>query len=334
MAHNLFSERFLSLRVHAWHELGQVVQEELGAQDAWRRLMPYDFERRPVTITLNGEVQQIGEAIVRTPVPDDPIERNFGIVTDSYTIVTPQTICEVYDRVATRPVETIGALGKGETFFLTTKLPDYDVNGDPMESYLFIFSPYAPGRAIEVRNIHHRAVCQNTCTLALRRGTQIYKGWHNNKDIIGELEIWMEHAILKAEQNAGSIEQWFKILADYELQKNRAIEMLFNVYPDPLPLPGDYPIKLRDKAQKAIDEKAETAERNRNAVSDLFNGGGTGITTGQIAGTAWAWYNAVTEFEDYRASKKSPMESILVGGRAQSKAAAFEVAYVEATSKK
>jgi hypothetical protein len=329
---NIFGNRFYGYREGGWHKKGIVSPDATGAQDAWSRLIPYSFEKRQATITLNGVVTEVAQAIVRTPVPDDPIERLVGLGSDVYQIVQPQIICEAYDRVTKRPVETIGALDEGKIFFLTTELPEYDVKGDQIKRYLFVYAPYEPGSAIEVRNTDIRVVCQNTASLARARSAELWKGWHNSKSLAGDLEIWMEHAILQAEQRAGTIEQWFNILAEAKVENDRALELLFHLYPDPKTLPDDYPAKLRGAKQEAIDKAAELAARDRSLALQLFNGAGTGINTPACAGTLFGWYNAVTEYEDWgKDAKKDPTSSILVGNRANVKANAFELAYAEAT---
>ena len=334
MSDKIFGNRFFGYREAAWHRKGIVSPDATGAQDAWSRLIPYSFEKRQATITLNGVITEVGQAIVRTPVPDDPVERLVGVGTDVYQIVQPQLICEAYDRVTKRPIETIGALDEGKIFFLTTELPEYDVKGDQIKRYLFVYAPYEPGSAIEVRNTDVRVVCWNTASLARARTASIWKGWHNSKDLGSDLEIWMEHAILEAEQRAGTIEQWFGILADYQVEHDKALELLFHLYPDPKVLPSDYPTKLVAKKQAEIDTAAELAERDRSLALRLFEGAGTGLNSKACAGTAFGWYNAVTEYVDWGLdAKKDPTSSILVGNRADTKARAFELAYVEATGK-
>ena len=41
MAHNLFGERFVSVRVPAWHKLGRVLEEPVSATQAWNLAGPY-----------------------------------------------------------------------------------------------------------------------------------------------------------------------------------------------------------------------------------------------------------------------------------------------------
>jgi phage/plasmid-like protein (TIGR03299 family) len=331
MADKIFGNRFFGYREPAWHGKGIVSPNATGAQDAWSRLCPYSFEKRPIYTTINGEQVEVGKAIVRTPVPDDPNEKLIGLGSDVYNIVDPQAICEAYDRVTKRPIETIGALDEGKIFFLTTELPEYDIKGEQIKRYVFVYAPYEPGSAIEVRNTDVRVVCWNTASLARSRASELWKGWHNNKNLEKELEIWLEHAIVQAEQRANTIQQWFGILADYQVEHDKAIELLFKVYPDPKPLPGDFPIKLRGEKQEAIDKAAELSERDRSLALQLFEGAGTGSTTKAAAGTLWGWYNAVTEYEDWgKSAKKDATSSILVGNRANTKAQAFEVAYAEA----
>jgi len=73
---------------------------------------------------------------LRNPTTDDPETRVFGIVGADYHLVTPDDFVSIWDERVGRPIETIGALGFGETFFISTTLPKMDVRGDEVEFYL------------------------------------------------------------------------------------------------------------------------------------------------------------------------------------------------------
>src|SRR4051794_40122386 len=119
MAHNLFGERFYSLRRPAWHGLGLVLDEELGAADAFDRIGAYDVHLEDLTTA--GGLPIPHKAIVRDRV-DDQLQV-FGVVGPDYHLVSPRDVVTLWDKAVSRPVETIGALGKGETLFVSTKLP-------------------------------------------------------------------------------------------------------------------------------------------------------------------------------------------------------------------
>ena len=94
--------------------------------------------------------------------------------------------------------------------------------------------------------------------------------------------------------------------------RNTLADLLFQIYPDPAPIPENFPDRLRDEKQTKIDKAAELAERDRVMVEGLFGGTGTKITP-----DGWGLFNCVTEYENYgRNSKKDPEYSILLGERA------------------
>ena len=81
------------------------------------------------------------KAIIRRPCPGDPEHKVFAVVSAGYQLITPAQFCDLWDRHVKHPIETLGALGQGETFFVSTKLPSFAVKRDEVDNYMLGISP-------------------------------------------------------------------------------------------------------------------------------------------------------------------------------------------------
>jgi hypothetical protein len=330
--HNLFGERFYGHRIKPWHQLGLTTEEDMTAVEALTVLGGgYWFEKRPLTITLNGIPQEYGGfGIVRSATSDDPTERVFGTVTEQYNIIQPLRICELFDENVRQPVETLGMLGKGEKIFLTWKLPDMDIKGDIVNLYGFIAAGYDGKFGSSLNLVKTRVVCQNTFSSAVAEAEnskvqgqgKVWSGKHNSTNIERDLGIWMEYVQQRAEFQLAKEQELFIKMAETPMEdKDTIYNLLFKIYPNPAKLPDYYPDKLRQEKQDKIDEMIEKSERDADMVMSLFNGEGTAIDA-----TAWGLFNAVVEGENWaRSTKKDAASSIMIGNRSKTMGVALDV---------
>lgn len=324
MAHNLFNERFGDARKPAWHGLGQVFGEELTACEAFKRLGKYEVRLEPA---YAAGVPLGKNAILRDPTMDDPETRVFGIVGEDYTLISPEDMCTIWDERIGVGIETIGALGLGETFFMSTKLPTFDVKGDEMENYLLATNPMTGLTSATIMETPVRAVCQNTIIAADRMATQKKRIVHDHtaKVRMGE---WLQETYEWAETVAKVLKDLFVVMASTRVRDAEARALFEASYPLP-----NVPVTNAPKAVMEIREKEWQAnvtlmERRRDGAKSLFEGMGTGMDTKAAKGTLWGAYNAVVETEDYRRghSQNQIAESAMFGDRAASKKRAFEYA--------
>lgn len=323
MADNIFGERFYGHRNKAWHNLGVVTQEGVGAVEALSILGGgYSFEKRPVTVFLNGKETVVNDsyAIVRSATPDDNQERIFNYVTGRYNIIQPLTVCEMFDDFVEEDVETLGMLGIGEKLFLTWQLPEISVNGnDKIQPYGFIAVGYDGKYGITLNVVQTRVVCQNTWNVAVREAEnskfenfgKIWQGKHHSPNIERDLGLWMGHVQQSALNQVAKSEKDYAIMADTKMSKDDAIKILFGIYPDPKQI-GNMPEIIKREKSEVHAKKLEYAQNDRELVMNLFEGAGTGIDA-----TAWGLFNAVTEYENWgRMTKKPADQSIVMGNRA------------------
>lgn len=326
MSANIFGDRFYGNRVPAWHKLGVISEiDQTGVEALTAIGGGFWLEQRPIQIMLNGEYKNTGDfAIVRSPTPDDAQEKVFGYSTKRYKLLQPLDAIELFDEKVNEPCETLGFLGKGERMFITWKLPEFYVGKeeDVVQNYGFCWIGFdgIMGAGLNVTTV--RVVCQNTWAAALNDGEnnkdygkgKIFSGKHTMGNLKYKLGEWMEHVQENAEKQVELAESFFGKLVNHPLSNDKEIKSLLHyAYPDPEPIPLDYPKNLRQSKQESIDAQAEVAERYRTGIYELFNGQGTAITPDM-----WGLFNATTEYFNYAQVAKKPVDaSILFGNRAR-----------------
>jgi phage/plasmid-like protein (TIGR03299 family) len=323
MAHNLFGERFFSFRRPAWHGLGQVLDQEMNAAQAFDLIGAYDVYTEPMTTASGLPVPT--KAVVRAPVNGEDKPTVLSVVSNDYELVTPRQVVNAWDSAVTRPVETIGALGKGETLFISTKLPTLDVNGDEIENYLLAASPMTGNDAIWIRVTPVRVVCQNTLIASASDSTEKHRVIHDRR-AEDRLKQWLEHVYTKAVAKAETMNRAFRAMAATPVTKEDQSNVLEMVYTMPaMPRRLEMPQEVYIERAAKHEYDVRRMQDKRAATLELFEGRGLGSTSSAARGTAWGLYNAVVELEDYSGRQTTATkESAIVGDRARTKATAYE----------
>jgi hypothetical protein len=339
MSSNIFGNRFYGNRYPAWHKLGIVSEKDQNAVDALTAIGGgYWTEKRPIVVMLNGKQVETGDfAIVRSPLPDDPQERVFGYTTERYQMLQPLELCEMFDDAVSRPVETLGMLGKGERLFLTWKMPKIEVvKDDEIQTYGFVAMGLDGVIGTSLNVVTTRVVCQNTWVAAIQEASsthergkgRIYSGKHT-VSMNAELREWMKYVQKRAEEKVRLTESFFSLLVNKPIKNDAEVVSLLNAaYPDPEPLSLDayIPDALRGKKERKIEDEREQAQKNRDGIYALFSGAGTSISPDY-----YGLFNASTEWFNWGQGTKKPAElSVMMGTRAQKMNAMAEVLFYNA----
>jgi phage/plasmid-like protein (TIGR03299 family) len=323
MAHNLFGERFYSMRKPAWHGLGLVLDTEIGAADAFDRIGAYDVHLEDLQTAGGIPIPQ--KAIVRDRTSDDDQLQVFGVVGPDYNLVSPRDVVSLWDSAVKQPVETIGALGSGETLFVSTKLPTLDVNGDEVENYMLVVSPMTGNDALQIRVTPVRVVCQNTLIASKRASTETYRIVHDTR-AKERLTKWLEEVYAKALKRMDDLNASFRAMATTPIDAEARGLVLEQVYTMPALPKQDVIESVYVERMRNYEYQVERMARRRGGAIELFEGKGHGLDRAPAAGSAWGLYNAVVEMEDYGGggAPAAVAESALVGDRARAKERAFD----------
>jgi phage/plasmid-like protein (TIGR03299 family) len=171
MAHNLNIENgkaaFASAIVPAWHGLGQVVEKAMTSTEALTLAgLDYTVTKEPIFIQSGKKTIKIEDKFATTRSDNG---NPLGVV-GSHVLQNTEAF-DWFDGIigAKEAIfETAGALGKGETVFITAKMPNHiSVGKDVVEQYLLLTNNHSGQSAIQMMFTPVRVVCQNTLNAAL-----------------------------------------------------------------------------------------------------------------------------------------------------------------------
>lgn len=335
MSHNIFGNRGVFSKEPAWHRLGTVFQEDVTALEAHNHMTPPTITLEPVFTKLPSLTDKAhrptnfalaNKAIIRHPVPDDPEYKTFGIVGPEYVLVDPLEFSQIWDRATNLRIESAAFLGKGDTFFLSSRLPTFAVAGvDEVQMYLLGVSNYTGGKANTLTISGVRTVCANTVVLAHRMAREHYVVDHS-EGLSQRLEKWL--ALLSGNLNAKilQVQESFNHLAGIKIEDDELARALFAIYPDPKPIKNTPDPDLNQKREEDRMYYVRQAEKNRQSVKELYEGAGDGLGEGILAGTAWELFQSVVELENYRRTTdvQAASTDALFGYRASTMNVAFD----------
>ncbi|MCI0462766.1 MAG: DUF932 domain-containing protein [Gemmataceae bacterium] len=306
-----------------WHGLGTRLDAPATAAEAITAAgLDYEVTLTPMTTTDGLPVPQ-RRAVVRADT-----RTVLGVVSDRFVPVQNRQAFGFLDAIVAEGglrYHTAGALGQGERIWLLAKLPDQiRVRGgdDLVDKYLLLSNAHNGSAALRVLFTPVRVVCANTLSLAHRQGAGEGVSIMHKGDL--------EAKIRQAQQVLGLAQRFFDDaaaiidrLSAYSPSSTQLTAYFRELYPDP------EESKNNGRAAKA-----------RSELQRLFEEG-VGHDQPGVKGTAWAAYNAVTEYVDHHRSARGlddhdragrRLDSIWFGHGAQVKERAWNLALEMATS--
>jgi phage/plasmid-like protein (TIGR03299 family) len=195
------------------------------------------------------------------------------------------------------------------------------VAGDDIaHKFLLLSNTHDGNNSVQIKFTPVRVVCQNTLTMALKRG-QTVRVVHT-RDMHQRLKE-SEKLLGLINGRFGQIEEAFKKLVEVKMNRNKLTEFLNGVFPDPRQPEG------HDSSDRRYQQELARARHNRLWATYFFEYG-KGNESKPVAGTLWAAYNGVTELVDHRyrpnQSDDNRLDSIWFGDGYLVKAKAFRIA--------
>ena len=353
MAHELFGERFLGRREPAWHGLGQTFDQALaiGVLEAVEAAgCDYTVHKVPLTANV-GEIDgksapiALGNkiALMREPTTDDPIWQFFGTASDEYGLLQNVEIARVCEQLnEIWPIETVGALKEGRTFFLVLDAGTEEVAGEEIHKYFLVTDTKDGGTSAKIAFTPVRVVCQNTLTAGLRRAINAASIPHQ-PDVVAQLEFRVDLLKQLSEAQVETMNS-FRAMAAAKVGRDAVKAIFAAAYPYPntpkkvtlLEELGEEVQNLPQYDSIIADLQAvgsthqyyiDRADLFRSAVADNY--AVLNEKHPENANTAWLAWQAVTEAEDWRKGPSTAgaiESSVLFGSRAQAKRRAYSQA--------
>jgi phage/plasmid-like protein (TIGR03299 family) len=181
---------FVAVRGHGWHQLGTLVDHDIGVSDALKlaHLSDLDYQLVPAFADLGTP----GAGMVRAPgsvasVRRNPFDRKswdvLGIgMSDNYVLHTPEEAFAFGEQIIEQghPLAAMGSVAGGRRAFAAFRLEGVTVgNQDKVNAFLNVMTSFDGTLATFVRASYIRVICENMFNDVLReRGIPTYKARH------------------------------------------------------------------------------------------------------------------------------------------------------------
>lgn len=338
----VFGDRFLGRGGPVWSEIGVSNPAAATASKAVKKAkLDYNIILAPVSgqvdTPMGTQLVNIEKksAILREPTSDDPEYRFFGFASPEYGIVQNMDIAKSLDTLTDDwPVETVGALGYGETIFITLDAGERKIKGEDLKLYFLVTDTRDGGTSMKIAFTPVRVACYNTLVTGLKSSLVTVSMDHVAS--IGSVFDSRVSLVKRLTAAQDSTLEIFDMMSKFKL-KGKQFERVIE---------AAYPLPKRPKKAVVLDEVTvdeselvgmlydEASHANqlweyycqralglRDAASELFAKFNDEFP--KTANTGWAVYNAVVETADFRNGSDSVPVSAIWGARAQEKKRAF-----------
>lgn len=284
---------YVDSRNDAWHQLGTQLNRTFSAEEAMKHglLGGWNVRKWPA-MAVNPET---GETIaipgMNNVVRDNPVRKGQIDVLGSYPVSDGFTIVQNEDHAAFLNAlvdesgahfETAGSLYGGRQVFLTMKLPGHiNVGGvDPIENYIAAVNAHDGSLAFTGMVTPVRVVCKNTLNLAFRESTNVFKVRHTSGAD--------KNMVVRARE---LLDLTFNYLDDFQAEAEKLIQTTMTQSQFEAIIEREF-----GAPEGASSSTVTRAEKKIDEIAELF---ADAHTQEGIRDTAWAGFNALTEWADH-----------------------------------
>lgn len=276
---------FFSAREDAWHRLGTVTSSAQTAEQALETALLANWNVRKVGLaTEAGSAVNDHWATVRTN-PATNAEDVLGVVGRKYHPIQNEAHAELLNALVDLSgahFETAGSLKGGREVFVTMKMPQgMSVGGvDDVDLYIAALNSHDGSTSFRILVTPVRIVCANTQAAALRQAKSSFAIRHTRGSRAAI--ALARHALGLTHDYQAAFEAEAEAMIQQHMTTSTFMSMVKKIFPEP----ADSSPAL---AQRRYQDKVEELER-------LF---AEAATNENIRDTAWAGYQAVTEYIDH-----------------------------------
>lgn len=239
----------------------------------------------------------------------------LGLVSDSYKVVQPAQILEMFRDVTSAggaTLETAGTLFGGRKFWCMARLDGAETDiggGDTILGYLLGITSADGSAKTTLTETSVCVVCNNTAQMALSEGGKRVSVSHRS-EMTPEKLASMSKQLSESGKNFKAYTDAARLLAKAKFGARDAEQFVEQL--------------LRE--QKVAFAEDITKAKGYVAIMDLFNGKLLGAELQSRSGTLWGLVNSVTEYVDHHVAAKDTsisMDSAWFGRGDQLKSAAM-----------
>jgi phage/plasmid-like protein (TIGR03299 family) len=340
----IFGNRFRFNGEPAWHGIGEPMDDDqITAAEAFQLAgIDYEVYRSPLFAEINGKHIELEDqfAVIRDKAGLD--EAQFlATCGKEFRVVQNMEIAESIDNsglLNSYSVETVGALGNGETIFTALKKRngEFEIAGTPAVNYWTLYDGKDGNKALGIMWTPVKVVCSNTLVMALKSASISIKIQHT-KQAKTDFDFWLSLAPQMERMQDESM-QAINHLTKFNVTEEMVDAIIEAAYPRPkdvgkAQLKNLVTIELSTEQRTLVDKAISNNERaalrqwqKGQLAKDLFIAYADTDGERELAGTAWGVYEAICDVEDHREPSRESeniFASAMFGQRANAKKAAF-----------
>ena len=288
-----------------WHGLGTPVDDDMSPREMMVAAgLDWEVNKVPTFINVNGENIETGqEALVRST--DNKILTQVG---KGWNPVQNQEAFNFFSDFVSNGdmiMDTAGSLKGGQIVWALADVKDgFSLfNGDEVRGYMLFSNPHQYGKAIDVKFVMERVVCNNTLAVALNEKNQPSIRVNHRNQFNAEM---VKEALGLSHNKVEKFKEAAEFLGSKRYTKQTAEQFMARVFGE------------SNREDKVMSRTAERAfDLIENQPGDNFR-----------PGTWWNAYNAVTYLADHELGRTADtrMASAWFGTNAKRKVDALDVA--------
>lgn len=279
-------------RQDAWHRLGETLDHNFTAEEAMEaaHLGGWNIRKAPLKIDVSDDLEAREIELPRYygVVRDNPIVQGqidaLGVVGSAYQPIQNEEHASFLNALVDESgshFETAGALDGGRRVFITMRMPDHILVGgvDRVDQYIAAINSHDGTSSFICMVTPVRIVCENTLNAALDGFSPRIRIRHTRG---------YREALTEARK---TLDVSFKYLDKFQEEADRMINTelsnneFLKIIEQEFGVSEDAPKAVATRAQNKLDKMVE-----------LFTQAGT---QEGMRNTAWAGFNAVTEWADH-----------------------------------
>lgn len=282
MAHQIEADdTMFSVRETPWHGLGTIVHRAPSTMEAIRMAnLDWQVETKQIQIAETGDDVNTHRAVVR-----DRDSKILGVVGSKWTPLQNDKAFgwfEPWVESGEVTLETAGSLRGGQIVWILAKIAGdagvvVDKSDDKVLPFILLSNAHDGTRAVRAGFTPIRVVCANTLSAAHGDVTSKLLKVRHTQSVVAAVGKVRETMDLIRRDFSATIEQ-YRELARFGVDSRTLETYVRRVF--------------------SIKEGEDEGKRVLNKVLPLFEGG-RGNQLAGVRGTAWAAYNAVTEWLSY-----------------------------------
>jgi phage/plasmid-like protein (TIGR03299 family) len=280
---------FVSAREDAWHQLGVTLPDTFTAEEAMTHglLGGWNVRKTPLqAVAETGELLEVpGKYATMRSNPVTGAPEVLGAVGKSYHVIQNEEHAGLLNALVEESgahFETAGAINGGRRVFITMKLPGHlSIGGvDQVDNYIAAINSHDGSMAFTLVVTPIRIVCQNTLNVALASAKRTFRIRHTRG----------ASSLIHSEARQ-ALDLTFNYIDGFQEAANQLINTTVT--------DAQFAKIITEAWGAGEDAPKSTTTRKENKLDEIQDLFMSAYTQEGIRNTAWAGFNAITEWSDH-----------------------------------